>query len=69
MNSKAVALALVITAPLFAQDAKLVDRLDKKLAKGFVAKTDWVQDYDAARRSAADSGKLVLAYFTRSYAP
>ena len=68
MNLKQIACTLVLAAPLLAQDP-LQAKLDKKLAKGFVTKIEWVQDYAGAKKSAASSGHLVLAYFTRSYAP
>ena len=45
------------------------ERYEQKLKATFIAKQPWVLDYDAARKKAKDSGKVILAYFTRSYAP
>ncbi|MGH7152015.1 MAG: hypothetical protein ACREIU_15025 [Planctomycetota bacterium] len=42
---------------------------DKKLASDFLKKADWVLDFDRARAEAKKRGKVLFAYFTRSYAP
>lgn len=42
--------------------------LEAKLAKEFIAFGGWITDYDEARARAAKEGKLIFAYFTRSYA-
>ena len=39
------------------------------MAKEFVKNAAWVTDYDKAKEQAAKDGKLIFAYFTRSYAP
>ena len=44
-------------------------RKEAKLAEEWLAKADWVMDYDQAKADAAKQGKRILAYFTRSYAP
>jgi hypothetical protein len=41
----------------------------KKLQSGFLAHAPWIVDYDAARKEAKAAGHVLLAYFTRSYAP
>lgn len=41
----------------------------EKLAKPVFKLADWVMDYDEARARATAEGKLILTYFTRSYAP
>jgi len=66
--ARALVCGLVLAVPAFAQDV-LQDKLDKKLAKDFIKKVDWEQDYAAAKKNAAAGNKLILAYFTRSYAP
>jgi len=68
MKLNQLVLALVLAAPVLAQDPNQA-KLDKKLAKEFIKKVEWVQDYDVAKKRAADGNKLILAYFTRSYAP
>ncbi len=47
---------------------ELEEKRDQKLAKGFLKKARWITDYDKARAQAQKSGKLIFAYFTRSYA-
>jgi hypothetical protein len=47
---------------------ELVAERDKKLAKEFLKAGGWVTDYDKAREEAKKSGKLMFAYFSRSYA-
>jgi hypothetical protein len=42
---------------------------DKKLASPFLRCARWHTRYDEARAAAAESGRPILAYFTRSYAP
>ena len=49
------------------QDELKQKRADK-LAKPVFQKAPWLFDYDAAKAQAKKEGKLVLAYFTRSYA-
>lgn len=41
---------------------------EEKLAKPVFKKAPWMTDYDAAREQAKKEGKLLFAYFTRSYA-
>jgi len=45
------------------------ERLDKKLASDFIKKVAWEQVYGTAKLKATADGKLILAYFTRSFAP
>ncbi|GAB4148657.1 MAG: hypothetical protein Fur0037_16980 [Planctomycetota bacterium] len=47
---------------------ELRKRRAEKLAKPVFAKAAWRTDYDAARKEARETGKLILVYFTRSYA-
>jgi hypothetical protein len=66
------ALSLLAVSPaLTAQDERtpLEVNLEKKLASAFLTKATWLTDYDAARKAAKESGKPILGYFTRSYAP
>ena len=46
----------------------LKKKLADKVAEEWVKDGGWITDYDAARAEAKKSGKLILAYFTRSYA-
>lgn len=41
----------------------------KKFDSEFLQLADWHTEFSAVRSAAGDSGKLVLAYFSRSYAP
>ena len=42
---------------------------EKKLQKEFVSYGGWITDYDKARELARKEGKMIFAYFSRSYAP
>lgn len=57
----------LLSVPTFAQDFEA--NLENKMAKEFVKNAAWETDYDKARERAATDGKLIFAYFTRSYAP
>ncbi len=64
--------ALLLASPGFAQDDEtkaLQDKFDAKLQEEWLRAADWTTDYDAARATAAESGKVIFAYFTRSYSP
>ena len=52
-----------------AQSDDLKAKLDAKLAEAWVKKANWITDYDKARAKAKESGKLIFAYFSRSYSP
>lgn len=60
-------LASVATAQASNQD-KLIQQREEKLAKPVFQNAAWRTDYDAARAEAKKDGKLILTYFTRSYA-
>lgn len=64
-------LGLLLAAPTAAQEDvdPLQTKLEAKLAKPFVAHGNWILDYDEARKIAKEEGKLIFAYFTRSYSP
>ena len=67
---KTVSLATFVLAGLStasAQDA-MQEKLEKKLQSPFLSKAAWITDYDKAREESKKSGKLIFAYFTRSYA-
>ena len=40
------------------------DPLEEKLRQPFLSKAAWGLDYDQARASARETGKLLFAYFT-----
>ena len=61
-------LTLLLLLGMVQQD-DLQDRLDQKLKSAFLENADWTTDFDKAKEKAADSGKVIFAYFTRSYAP
>lgn len=44
-------------------------QLAAKQQKSFVKHGGWMLDYDAARARAAKEGKVLLVYFTRTFAP
>jgi len=67
----AATLALLAAAlPALAQENQdaMKENLAHKLEKPFFKKTTWITDFDEAKAAAKKSGKLIFAYFTRSYA-
>lgn len=61
--------ALAMTGVASAQqEGTLEQKRDKKLAEPFMKNAAWMTDYDKAREEAKKSGKLIFAYFCRSYA-
>ncbi len=51
------------------QQEEMQANYDKKLKKDFMSKVSWERDFAAAKAKAAKENKLLLAYFSRSYAP
>ena len=70
LSAAAVFLALfAAAAPVRAQDQEAFKQnLAKKLESDFLKAAPWLTDFDQAREEAKKSGKLIFAYFTRSYA-
>ena len=62
-------LAAAGSAP--AQDAQdaLKAKYAEKMAEPWISHGGWRTDYDKALEEAGKSGKLIFAYFSRSYAP
>lgn len=62
---------LAFAMPMQAQDAQDPNqaKLEKKLALPFISKGGWHTDFESAKKAAAEQGKPIFAYFTRSYAP
>jgi hypothetical protein len=61
--------ALLLGMASVAAADTLEERYAKKLTADFITKVSWEQDYDAARKRSAETGRPIFAYFTRSYAP
>jgi hypothetical protein len=62
-------LALVGALAGAARSQSLEERLDEKLKKPFASNAAWVLDFAAAKKQAEEGGKVIFAYFTRSYLP
>lgn len=58
--------ALVLAGP---SQEDLKKKRDAKYAEPWVSKFPWVTDYAKAKAQAKKDGKLVFAYFSRSYSP
>ena len=48
---------------------QLKEQRAAKVAEAWFTEAGWIDDYDAVREKAKASGKLILAYFTRTYSP
>lgn len=60
---------LVAASTASAQDDAMRAKKASKLAEAWLKNGQWTHDYDEALSQAKTSGKLIFAYFTRSYAP
>ncbi len=71
VRSALLALPLLLAGVVASQNdpAALQKKLDEKLSAPFLTKAEWKTDYDEARKLAKAKGRVILAYFTRSYAP
>ena len=74
MNSRLLPVAALLATLLPAQGQERSQDEYRRLraetlAKEVFKKAPWLQDYDAARETAKKEGKLIFAYFTRSFAP
>ena len=58
-------------APARAQESQesLKAKYEAKIGEAWFKDGGWGADYDKAREQAKAGGKLIVAYFTRSYAP
>ena len=67
----AAVLAGSLAAAAPAQDAQdaLKEKYAEKIAEPWVSHGGWRLDYEKALEEAGKSGKLVFAYFSRSYSP
>jgi hypothetical protein len=68
----------VVAAVLFAatslsalaQDGETKEqKYEKKVAESWFKDNGFTDDYEAAKKKSAETGKPIFAYFTRSYAP
>ena len=66
------AVVIGLAASAMAQDdraAQMQANYDAKMKKDFVKNATWHTDWAKAKEQAGKEGKLIFAYFTRSYAP
>ncbi len=74
---RAIQLALILGSVLMSTDVlaqggdqqKLQRNFEKAMSADFIPHGGWVTDYDVARERAKKEGKLIFAFFSRSYAP
>ena len=70
MRFTAYALLMLFVAPILAQEpADMEAKYQEKLKKEFVSKVPLEMKLDDAMAKAREQKKLILGYFTRSYAP
>ncbi|MCA8954602.1 MAG: hypothetical protein KDC87_00930 [Planctomycetes bacterium] len=65
----AVAVPALAQRETSAEQRELRARRDKKLAEPFLKNAEWVTDLARAKARAKLQGRVIFAYFTRSYAP
>jgi len=63
------ALVLLCAFAAAARAETLEEKLEAKLKKPFASNAAWVLDFAEAKKLAAENGKVIFAYFSRSYAP
>lgn len=49
-------------------EEELIKKREAKLQEDWIKANPWTTDYDEARAQAKETGKMIFAYFTRSYA-
>ncbi|HEX5137178.1 MAG TPA: hypothetical protein VFY93_09410 [Planctomycetota bacterium] len=63
------AVFLLLLVAVAAGEESLEERLAEKLKKPFAKNALWVLDFGEAKTLAAEKGKVIFGYFSRSYAP
>jgi len=67
--SGVLAAGFATTAMAQESQESLQKKLDAKVAEPWVEAGGWSLDYEGTLAKAKESGKPIVAYFTRSYAP
>jgi hypothetical protein len=60
---------LLFLVAVAAAEESFEEKLALKLAKPFAKNAAWVLDFAEAKKLSAEKGKVIFAYFSRSYAP
>lgn len=69
MRITSFALLMLFVAPILAQGtADMESKYQEKLKKEFISKVTWEMKLDDAMAKAREQKKLIIGYFTRSYA-
>jgi len=63
------ALLLLCALAATARAESLEEKLEAKLKKPFASNAAWVLSFADAKKQAAENGKIIFGYFSRSYAP
>ncbi len=48
---------------------ELTKKYDAKVSEAWFTEGGWTDDYEAAKKQSQETGKPIIAYFTRSYSP
>ncbi len=67
-----LALPVTLVAPVACAQTSQADlkaSYEAKLSEDWFVNGGWSADYDAVRAKAKEEGKLILAYFSRTYSP
>lgn len=67
--ASATMLLLGLAASAQEEDAELKEKLAEKLKQPFASNAAWVLRFEDAKKLAGEQGKVIFAYFSRSYAP
>lgn len=71
--SRSICLAVLLVTGLAQgqepKQAELIAKFEKKTHAKYIEFGGWTLDYDQAKAKAKAEGKLLFAYFSRSYSP
>ena len=69
VRTPAGALALLLSLSATSSAQSLEEKLEEKLKKPFASNVPWVLSFGEAKKQAGVNGRVIFAYFSRSYAP
>ena len=61
--------ATAVAASAQSSQEELKAKYEAKIAEDWYTSAGWISDYDAALAKSKETGKPIVAYFSRSYSP